>query len=77
MKKIENILSWMAFFVIAIAICSVSIYGGACVCNYLKDLWHLTGWECLILVPMLVLVGLAICLFFMLGLKRFSIQYQQ
>jgi ABC-type uncharacterized transport system permease subunit len=77
MKKIENILSWVAFCVILMTLCTVSIYGGACTANYLHDVWHMNGWECLVLIPVVIVVGLAICMFFMLGLKRVAIQFDK
>lgn len=76
MKAIVNTLSWMAFFVIAMTICLVSLYVGAESANYLHDLFHMSDWECLLLIPMMILVAIATACFFILGLKRAGIQYQ-
>lgn len=75
MKTIVNILSWVSFILIASTICLASLYGGVCVCNYLHDLWHMSGWEGLVLVPIMLLVAMAICFFLMLGMKRISENY--
>ena len=77
MKTINKILSWVAFCVISIVIGLVSVYGGACVGNYLHDLLHLSGWECLLVAPVVLFSGCAIGWFFMLGLCRFGIQYNK
>ena len=70
MKKIVNVLSWVSFFVVAMAICLTSLYVAAMACNYLHDLLGLTGWWCLLLVPVLFVVAIAVEAFLMLGATK-------
>lgn len=71
MKKFINIISWVSFAVIALAIVLVSVFAGAMVCNYLADVLHIAGrWWSLLLVPVMLVVGVAVELFLMLGATK-------
>lgn len=70
MKKMVNVLSWVSFILVNMAIAITSLYVGAMACNYLSDHLGLTGWQCLLLVPVMILVSLAVQLFFMLGANK-------
>jgi len=70
MKKMVNVLSWVSFFIVNLVMATTSLYVGAMACNYLSDHLGLTGWQCLLLVPVMFLVSLAAELFFMLGANK-------
>ncbi len=71
MKKFINILSWSSFVIVAMTICSTSVYVGVIVCTWLADVLHIAGtlWV-LLLIPVLILVGLCVELFLMLGASK-------
>lgn len=76
MKTIVNIISWVAFLAITLAIGLTSLFCGAYVASCLCGLWHLSGWMCLLVTPVMYVASFAVCMFFMLGLERASINYQ-
>lgn len=74
MKAIINIISWVSFCVLTLIIGTGSIYVASLVCNYLRDLvpFFQDKWNCLLLVPVLLIVAVTVEGFFILGLKRFA-----
>ncbi|MBQ8713116.1 MAG: hypothetical protein IJ551_09915 [Prevotella sp.] len=70
MKKFINIISWVSFAVVALTICLVSIYVASQVCYWLRCMLGLEGWWVLALVPVLIIVGVAVELFLVLGATR-------
>ncbi len=70
----KNLVSWLSFGTIVLAVVLASIYCGACAANYLHDVFNVSGFWCFALVPVVVIVALAVELFIMLGLTKFSRQ---
>lgn len=73
MKKIKNFVSWISFLTILFSVVVGSVFSGACVANYLQDnVFHFSGWYCLINFIPCSLTAFGMCVFFILGLKRFG-----
>ncbi len=72
MKKLINILSWASVVCLGIAILIASMQTGCVVCNYLRQLWHMGGYEVFVLVPVFLVVAVAVELFFMLGMSKYG-----
>ena len=69
-QKVLNLISWIGFWSTIVCVTFGSMYVGAIVCNWLVDVMHITGWWCLVLMPIEAIVSLAILFFFLQGTKK-------
>lgn len=72
MKNIINIVSWISFIVIVIAITLASVYVGAIAAGWVENLLQLQGWHVLFVTPVLLVVALAVAFTLMLGCLHFK-----
>jgi hypothetical protein len=72
MKKIKSIVSWISFAFIALVVMLASLYAGIMAANYLHDALSVSGWQCLLLAPVVLIVAIITEGFFILGLQQFG-----
>jgi len=74
MKKFIAIVAWLAYLIIAIAICCVSLYVGSSCANIVCDATGVSGsWGAFFIgIPVLFMTSLATTGFFLGGLMKFK-----
>lgn len=68
----KEIISRISFFVISFAVCIGSLLCGICVANLSQDYFQFPGAWCLLNIIPLFVVSFSVCIFLVLGLKKFG-----
>lgn len=75
MKKLINIVSWVSFLIIVSAIALFAVWAGAMVAGMIREALNVTGWWCLALSPVVLVVAWAVADFLFLGMKKMGEPY--
>lgn len=69
----KKIISWISFVVIIMWYGCTSVFCGALVANYLQDnIFHFSGWWCLLNFIPCFITASAVAFFLLAGLKKFG-----